>query len=141
MATLRACTHKLAQPTAGRSQPRCSAGHSSPLRSADQPGRCSQPTATQRLPPGGATDGNCDDTGAGSSARGGAASGGGGGAVLQPASDPRIAATPMPSRRGTPMGLLLLEALLALGLLVLIVWWVMFAGRRRGERDDPGSNP
>jgi cbb3-type cytochrome oxidase subunit 3 len=35
-----------------------------------------------------------------------------------------------------PMGLLLLEALLALCLLVFIVWWVMFAGRRKGERDD-----
>jgi hypothetical protein len=34
------------------------------------------------------------------------------------------------------MGLLLLEALLALGLLVFIVWWVMFAGRRKGERRD-----
>lgn len=34
------------------------------------------------------------------------------------------------------MGLLLLEALLALGLLVFIVWWVMFAGRRKGERQD-----
>jgi hypothetical protein len=32
------------------------------------------------------------------------------------------------------MGWLLLEALLALGLLVFIVWWVMFSGRRRGER-------
>jgi len=37
------------------------------------------------------------------------------------------------------MGLLLLEALLALGLLVFIVWWVMFAGRRKGERRDDGS--
>ena len=34
------------------------------------------------------------------------------------------------------MGLLLLEALAALGLLAFIVWWVMFAGRRKGERDD-----
>ena len=34
------------------------------------------------------------------------------------------------------MWLLLLEALAALGLLVFIVWWVMFAGRRKGERDD-----
>jgi high-affinity Fe2+/Pb2+ permease len=34
------------------------------------------------------------------------------------------------------MTLLLLEALLALGLLVFIVWWVMFSGRRRGERRD-----
>jgi hypothetical protein len=32
------------------------------------------------------------------------------------------------------MWLVLLEALLALGLFVFIVWWTMFAGRRRGER-------
>jgi hypothetical protein len=60
----------------------------------------------------------------------------GGGVLLQPASTPRIAATVLQSRRGAPMGLLLLEALLALGLLVFIVWWVMFAGRRKGERRD-----
>ena len=36
------------------------------------------------------------------------------------------------------MLVILLEALLALVLLVLIVWWTMFAGRRKGEpiRDD-----
>jgi hypothetical protein len=34
------------------------------------------------------------------------------------------------------MWLLLLEALGALLLLVLIVWWTMFAGRRKGERRD-----
>ena len=33
------------------------------------------------------------------------------------------------------MILLLLEALLALALLVFIVWWTMFSGRRRGERE------
>ena len=32
------------------------------------------------------------------------------------------------------MLLLLLEALGALAVLVLIVWWTMFAGRRKGER-------
>jgi hypothetical protein len=32
------------------------------------------------------------------------------------------------------MWLLIVEALAALGLLVFIVWWTMFAGRRRGER-------
>lgn len=32
------------------------------------------------------------------------------------------------------MALILLEALLALVLLVLIVWWTMFSGRPRGER-------
>lgn len=31
------------------------------------------------------------------------------------------------------MGLILLEAALALALLLLIVWWTMFAGRDRGE--------
>ena len=36
------------------------------------------------------------------------------------------------------MLLILLEALLALVLLVAIVWWTMFAGRKKGEpiRDD-----
>lgn len=31
------------------------------------------------------------------------------------------------------MGLILLEALGALLLLMLIVWWTMFSGRKRGE--------
>ncbi|MBH2042916.1 MAG: hypothetical protein I8H87_05120 [Comamonadaceae bacterium] len=31
------------------------------------------------------------------------------------------------------MGLILLEALLALVVLVLIVWWTMFSGRKGGE--------
>lgn len=41
------------------------------------------------------------------------------------------------------MGLILLEALLALVILVAIVWWTMFSGRRKGElpvetrRDSP----
>ncbi len=33
------------------------------------------------------------------------------------------------------MGLILLEALLALIVLVAIVWWTMFSGRNRGELD------
>jgi hypothetical protein len=38
------------------------------------------------------------------------------------------------------MGLILLEALGALVVLVLIVWWTMFSGRHGGERrhDDSG---
>ena len=38
------------------------------------------------------------------------------------------------------MLLILLEALLALAVLVFIVWWTMFAGRKKGEppRDDEG---
>jgi cbb3-type cytochrome oxidase subunit 3 len=34
------------------------------------------------------------------------------------------------------MWLLLVEALIALALLLLIVWWTMFHGRRKGERPD-----
>jgi hypothetical protein len=34
------------------------------------------------------------------------------------------------------MWLILLEALGALALLVLIVWWTMFSGRKNGERRD-----
>lgn len=41
------------------------------------------------------------------------------------------------------MVLILLEALAALVILVLIVWWTMFSGRKGGElpeppKDDPG---
>jgi len=32
---------------------------------------------------------------------------------------------------------LIVEALIALGLLLFIVWWTMFSGRRRGERQGP----
>ena len=39
------------------------------------------------------------------------------------------------------MGLILLEAFAALALLVLIVWWTMFSGRKSGEIDHaPGSD-
>jgi len=34
------------------------------------------------------------------------------------------------------MWLLILEAFAALGLLVCLVWWIMFSGRRKGERGD-----
>ncbi|MET1117250.1 MAG: hypothetical protein ABWY08_20175 [Comamonas sp.] len=37
------------------------------------------------------------------------------------------------------MGLILLEALLALVVLIAIVWWTMFSGRRRGELPAPES--
>jgi hypothetical protein len=39
------------------------------------------------------------------------------------------------------MWLIVLEALAAGGLLVGIVWWTMFSGRRGGERDDPDEPP
>jgi cbb3-type cytochrome oxidase subunit 3 len=38
------------------------------------------------------------------------------------------------------MWLLILEALAALGLLVFLVWWTMFSGRKKGERADPSDD-
>ncbi|CAN5801757.1 hypothetical protein BH11PSE13_BH11PSE13_15500 [soil metagenome] len=39
------------------------------------------------------------------------------------------------------MGLILLEAFAAGAVLILIVWWTMFSGRKRGEIDDtPAHN-
>ena len=35
--------------------------------------------------------------------------------------------------RSCCMGLILLEALLALIILIVIVWWTMFSGRKKGE--------
>ncbi len=35
------------------------------------------------------------------------------------------------------MWMILLEALAALAVLLAIVWWTMFAGRRGGERNEP----
>jgi hypothetical protein len=39
-------------------------------------------------------------------------------------------------RRTLDMWVILLEALGAMLLLIFIVWWTMFSGRKRGERDD-----
>jgi hypothetical protein len=44
------------------------------------------------------------------------------------------------------MWLFVLESLAALGLLVFMVWWTMFSGRRGGERgeardQEPGDKP
>jgi hypothetical protein len=39
------------------------------------------------------------------------------------------------------MWLLVLEALGAMALLVLIVWWTMFSGRRNGEREVASEDP
>jgi hypothetical protein len=58
----------------------------------------------------------------------GGVEGGGAGSIAQPATSiPTIAAT---------MWLIVLEALGALALLVFIVWWTMFSGRKKGERRD-----
>jgi high-affinity Fe2+/Pb2+ permease len=49
--------------------------------------------------------------------------------------------TPAKARRSVRMVLLLLEALGALLILVLIVWWTMFAGRVKGEPTQPADLP
>lgn len=39
------------------------------------------------------------------------------------------------------MGLIVLEAALALAVLVFLIWWTMFSGRRQGEWHDDASGP
>ena len=69
--------------------------------------------------------------------------------MVQAASHPRIAAghahatvvrmavvAPLNNRRMVNMWVILLEAFGAMLILVLIVWWTMFSGRKRGERND-----
>jgi hypothetical protein len=51
-------------------------------------------------------------------------------------SDPGDAAEAFIAIQGNVMALLLLEALGALLLLVFIVWWTMFSGRKNGELKD-----
>jgi hypothetical protein len=65
----------------------------------------------------------------------GGAAGAGGGGPAQPTPTTKIAATNHRTERHR-MWVILLEIALALGLLVFIVWWTMFSGRRRGERVD-----
>ena len=58
-------------------------------------------------------------------------------AAMAAASVPRMApARPAAPWKVVDMWVILLEALIALALLCGIVWWTMFAGRRRGERHD-----
>ena len=66
------------------------------------------------------------------------------GPTVQPARLPTIAANIPPERiRLIPrngnlrMALILLEALLALAVFVVIVWWTMFSGRIKGELPPP----
>ena len=137
------------------SQLRCSAGQAISVWSASQPGRSDHSPRTQR-PRGVVRISASTAAGGGVCTDGGMSSGGGAGARSglppQPASVPRIAATrAAPARwrtrctnsgrfeRNKDMTLIILEALGAGLLLVGIVWWTMFSGRRGGERveDEP----
>jgi hypothetical protein len=74
---------------------------------------------------------------------GAAADGAGTGVVAQEASKhaKAIMATLCVTREKTVMALLLLEALGALLILIFIVWWTMFSGRKNGElKDDTQSD-
>jgi cytoskeletal protein RodZ len=53
--------------------------------------------------------------------------------VEQAASIPTISTIQNRRGRQTFMGLILLEALVALLIFVAILWWTMFSGRKRGE--------
>ena len=64
--------------------------------------------------------------------------------LAQAARLPTMSAVIVQTRILLTMGLILLEALVALVLLVLIVWWTMFSGRQRGElpqRQDKDGPP
>ncbi len=54
---------------------------------------------------------------------------------------PRIVAASGMQGRTVDMWVILLEALGALALLLLIVWWTMFHGRHKGERRPPDEAP
>lgn len=64
----------------------------------------------------------------------------GAGGVEQAASVPTISAVTTRRRGFKVMGLILLEALLALVVLVAIVWWTMFSGRKKGELPSDDAN-
>lgn len=70
------------------------------------------------------------------------AAGGCGGGLAHEPSKPRIAALNTQRRGATDifMWLILLEALAALAILLGIVWWTMFSGRKGGERDGGDSS-
>jgi hypothetical protein len=107
------------------------------------PGSSAQRTATQRLlawvmgggngdVSGGKMPGVAGCTGTDGGTAGACVSGEGMGPLAQDASIPTIA-TPTTCHRRRFMGLILLEAMGALVILVLIVWWTMFSGRDKGE--------
>lgn len=157
-ASRRASPQSAAQPGAGCSQLRSKAGQTSATRSALQPGKSLHGAATQRerardivgeafgedaTTAGAAASGRIGSTLAG--VVGVAGAGATSGVLEQAARVAAAAATSVPrmAPAGRPapwkamvMWVILLEALGALALLVLIVWWTMFAGRRRGERRD-----
>jgi hypothetical protein len=58
------------------------------------------------------------------------------GLLAQPASNAASATAARAHPDNLVMAMILLEALGALALLLFIVWWTMFSGRKGGERRD-----
>ncbi len=146
--------HRSAQTLLGRVQLCSQAGQASFRASASSPGKSDQGTGTQRLLGCTIAGGKVDEGGKGGGvvaavdgpdvgelAEGLSGTGASKtGANEQPAKLPTIAANAQHERsRGVKrngtwiMVLILLEALLALVLFVVIVWWTMFSGRNKGE--------
>ena len=152
--------HRSAQTLLGRVQLCSQAGQASFKASASSPGKSVQGTGTQRLLGCTIAGGKVDEGGKGGGvvaavdgpdvgelAEGLSGTGASKtGANEQPAKLPTIAANAQHERsRGVKrngtwiMVLILLEALLALALFVVIVWWTMFSGRNKGEL--PSAKP
>ena len=126
----RTSAHSAANPAAGFSQLRIQAFQASYSVSAFQPGSSDQGTGTQRLLGWVMASARTVLSG-GTGAGGGAV--GRGARLAQEASIPTITSSCNRCRSRFLMGLILLEALLALVILVGIVWWTMFSGRKKGE--------
>ena len=153
VASARALAQASAQPGAGFWQLASSAGQAASTLSSAQPGRSvqaagCQSAASRRIgggPSGAVSTAAAPGAGllpvpgaAGVLLAGGAGCDprGSGSGVLQAASAAAMIAASIRPHRTDPMALILLEALGALVLFVFIVWWTMFAGRKRGERRD-----
>ena len=110
----------------------------SALRSASQPGNSAQRTGTQRERPRTTAAPRGASVVSALEAEGSGVVGGSGGGLEHAISEPRIATHSALAalRKTVNMWVILLEAIGALALLLLIVWWTMFSGRRNGERDD-----
>ena len=144
MLSWRTSLHNTVKGGWGRSQLLIQAFQASCNASSAKPGSSAQRTAIQRLLGCDMEDGSGPVSpvmaapavvGIGAMAPGCAGLGVGG--VEQAASVPTISAVITRRRSVNFMGLILLEALLALVVLGLIVWWTMFSGRKGGELKAP----
>src|SRR6218665_471167 len=142
----RSSRHRAMNAGAGRSQLLIQAFQASCNASSAKPGSSAQRTGIQRLLGCAISAGKgAVSSGGSAGGRGPGRAGPGGVGVAQAASVPTISAVDTRRRSVDVMGLILLEALLALVLLLAVVWWTMFCGRKGGEpeppADDDGNRP